>query len=79
MSHREHLHTDQCGFDRNASHNAGHYVCGCGWEGLEPSCNSSQQESQKLNPTASGRLSGASSGIDTRCNSWPLVSDASID
>ena len=27
-----HPHTDQCGFDRNGSHSAGHYVCMCGWE-----------------------------------------------
>ena len=27
-----HPHTDRCGFDRNGSHNAGHYVCMCGWE-----------------------------------------------
>lgn len=28
----EHVHTKQCGFDRNASHSAGHYVCACGFE-----------------------------------------------
>lgn len=28
-----HKFTSQCGFDRNGSHNAGHYVCACGWEG----------------------------------------------
>jgi hypothetical protein len=28
----EHPQTDQCGFDRNGSHSAGHYVCECGWE-----------------------------------------------
>lgn len=27
-----HPHTDQCGFDRSGSHNAGRYVCMCGWE-----------------------------------------------
>ena len=30
-----HPHTDRCGFDRNGSHNAGHYVCMCGWEDTE--------------------------------------------
>jgi hypothetical protein len=30
----DHKETDQCGFDRNGSHNAGTYVCGCGW-GIE--------------------------------------------
>lgn len=28
----EHPATDQCGFDRNASHSAGVYVCACGWQ-----------------------------------------------
>jgi hypothetical protein len=27
-----HVHSESCGFDRNGSHNAGHYVCSCGWE-----------------------------------------------
>jgi hypothetical protein len=27
----EHEYTEECGFDRNASLNAGHYVCACGW------------------------------------------------
>ena len=27
-----HPETNECGFDRNGSHNAGHYVCMCGWE-----------------------------------------------
>jgi hypothetical protein len=27
-----HKHTDQCGFDRNGSHNAGRYVCACGFD-----------------------------------------------
>lgn len=28
----EHQETSDCGFDRNASHAAGKYVCACGWE-----------------------------------------------
>lgn len=27
-----HVATDECEFDRNGSHSAGHYVCMCGWE-----------------------------------------------
>ena len=27
----DHIETPQCGFDRNASHAAGHYVCACGY------------------------------------------------
>jgi FtsZ-binding cell division protein ZapB len=26
-----HVQTEKCGFDRNASHSAGRYVCTCGW------------------------------------------------
>ena len=36
MQQQEHPHTDECGFDRNGSHNAGHYVCNCGWEDHGP-------------------------------------------
>ena len=37
LSHPEpaaqtHPNTDRCGFDRNGSINANHYVCMCGWE-----------------------------------------------
>ena len=35
LAGKAHPHTDQCGFDRNGSHNAGHYVCMCGWEDAE--------------------------------------------
>jgi hypothetical protein len=28
----EHKPTDECSYDRNGSHSAGHYVCACGWE-----------------------------------------------
>jgi hypothetical protein len=28
----KHVHSLRCGFDRNGSHNAGHYVCLCGFE-----------------------------------------------
>lgn len=28
----KHVQTGRCGFDRNGSHSAGHYVCDCGWE-----------------------------------------------
>lgn len=31
-----HLYTEACGFDRNASIAAGHYVCLCGHEDIEP-------------------------------------------
>ena len=30
-NHAAHIETDKCGFDRNGSHSAGHYVCDCGW------------------------------------------------
>lgn len=30
-----HIHTDECGFDRNASHNLGAYCCTCGWDEAE--------------------------------------------
>jgi len=35
-SDREHHQTEKCGFDRNGSHSAGHYVCECGWEDEAP-------------------------------------------
>lgn len=31
MNDNPHVHTDQCGFDRNSSHNERVYVCRCGW------------------------------------------------
>jgi len=31
MAPTEHIQTDNCGFDRNESHNEGCYVCTCGW------------------------------------------------
>lgn len=30
----DHIETPECGFDRNASHSAGHYVCACGATGI---------------------------------------------
>jgi hypothetical protein len=34
FDHIIHNHTDQCGFDRNASHTEDTYVCTCGWRAV---------------------------------------------
>ena len=39
-----HIATDKCGFDRNASHSAGRYVCTCGYEPINAGARGSDTE-----------------------------------
>ena len=36
FEHPTHITTSKCGFDRDGSRNADHYVCMCGWEDIAP-------------------------------------------
>jgi len=44
MTTDEHIETPECGFDRNASHSAGHYVCACGYEPIDAGARGSDTE-----------------------------------
>ena len=66
-----HQHTDQCSFDRNGSHNAGHYVCMCGWEDAEQ--NSLKNAApQGVTRTMSEPPQGAVAALETSVNHAPV-------